>query len=69
MKIEIDPKLPPLASKPYPLLLKHHIFAKGKMENVLEARFLEFSMSPCATSVIVFPRKSKPVSLWLKQND
>ena len=30
MKIETDPKLPPVASKPYPLPLKHHKFVKEK---------------------------------------
>ena len=32
-----DPELPPVASKPYPLLLKHHEFVKEETENILEA--------------------------------
>ena len=41
MKIKTDPKLPCMASKPYPLPLKHHKFVKEEIENLLEARLIE----------------------------
>ena len=34
MKIETNPELHPVASKPYPLLLKHHKFVKEEIENL-----------------------------------
>ena len=37
IKINTDHNLPPAASKPYPLLLKHHKFVKEEIENLLEA--------------------------------
>ena len=37
MKIDADPNLPPIESKPYPLPLKHHKFVKDEIENLLEA--------------------------------
>ena len=57
MKIESVPKLPPVASKPYALPLKHHKFVKEEIENLLEAALIEYSMSPYATPVIVVLRK------------
>ena len=56
MKINTDPNLPPMASKPYPLLLKH-IFLKEEIENLLEAGLIERSMSPYVTPIIVASRK------------
>ena len=59
-KIETDPKLPPVASKPYPLPLEHHKYVKEETENLLEAGLIERSMSPCANPIIGTSRKSKP---------
>ena len=58
--IETDPELPPVVSKPYPLLLNHQKLVKVEIENLLEARLIERSMSPYAVLVIVVPEKSKP---------
>ena len=60
MKIETDPESPTVASKPYPLPLKHNNLVKEEIENLLEAGLIEYSMSPYATPVIVVPWKSKP---------
>ena len=58
--IDIDPNLPPVVSKPYPLPLKHHKFVKEEIENLLEAGQIEKSMSPYAAPIIEVPKKSKP---------
>ena len=63
MIIETDPNLPPVASKPYPLPLKHHKFIKAEIKNLPEVGLIERSMSPYATPVIVVPRKSKSGTL------
>ena len=59
MKIKTDPKLPPVASKPHPLPLKHYKFFKEEIENLLKAGLTECSMSGSI--------KSEPGALWLKQ--
>ena len=59
MVIETNPKLPPMVTKPYPLPLKHYQFVKEEIENLLEARLIERSMSPYAAPVIVVPGKCK----------
>ena len=60
MIIETDPNLPSVASKPYPLPLKHHKFVNEEIENQLEAGLIERSMIPYTKPMIVVPRKSKP---------
>ena len=55
-----DPKLLPVASKLYPLRLKHHKFIKQEIENQLEAGLIKRSMSPFVAPIIGVPRKSKP---------
>ena len=60
MKIDTDLHLPPVASKPYPLPLKHHKFVKEEIENLLGAGLIKSSISPYAVSIIVVLRKSKP---------
>ena len=60
MFIKTDPELPPVASKPYPLPLKHHKFIKEEIKNLLKAVLIEISMSPCTAPILVVPRKSKP---------
>ena len=37
MKTETDPNLAPVASKPYPVPLKHHKLVKEETENLLQA--------------------------------
>ena len=41
MRIYTDPNLSPVASKPYPLPLKHHKFVKEDIENLLESRLIK----------------------------
>ena len=60
MTIDTDPNLPHVASKPYPLPVKHHTFVKEEIENLLEAGLIERSMSSYAAPNIIVPRKSKP---------
>ena len=43
MTIEMDPELPPVMSKPFPLPLKYHKFMKEKTEHLLEAGLMEIS--------------------------
>ena len=62
MTIETDPKLSPVASKPYTLPVKCHKFVKEELENLLEAGLIKRSMSAYATPIIVVPRKNKPVA-------
>ena len=57
MKINTEPNLPSVASKPYPLPLKHHKFVKEEIENLLEAGLIERSMNPYGALIIVVPRK------------
>ena len=59
MTIKTDPELTPIANKPYPLALKHHTFLKEEIENLLEARLIERSMSPYAAPIIVVSTNSK----------
>ena len=56
MIIEMDQELPPVAGKPYPILLKCHKSLKEEIENLLEAALIDRSVSPYAAPVIVVPR-------------
>ena len=60
MPIEVDPELSHVASKLYPLPLKHHNFIKEEIKNLLEAELIERSKCPYITPVTVVPRKGKP---------
>ena len=60
MVIETDLELPPVATRPYHLPLKHHKIVKEEIGNLLEARLTERSMSPYTTSVIVVLKNCKP---------
>ena len=60
MTIKTDQELPAVASKSYPLLLKHHKFISEESENLLVAWLIKRSMSPYAIPIIVVPGKSKP---------
>ena len=51
MKIETDPKFPPVTSKPYLLPIKHHKFVKEGTRNLLEAGLIECSISLYAAPV------------------
>ena len=60
MRIEMGLELPPVASKPYPLPLKHHKFVKEEIEKLLQAGLIECLVSPYTTPVTVVSRKCKP---------
>ena len=59
MMIENNPELPLVASKSYPLSLKHHEPVKEEIENLEKAGLIECLISPFAALHIVVPRKSK----------
>ena len=69
MKIETDPKLPPLVSKPYALLLNYHKFVKEEIGNLLEAWYIECLVIPYTEPIIVTPCKVNQEPHWWKQND
>ena len=46
--IETPPDALPIASKPYPLALKHHQFVKEELQKLLQAGFIE---SICISSI------------------
>ena len=49
----------PIASKPYPLALKHHQFIKEELQKLLQAGLIEWSMSPYTSPVLVINKKSQ----------
>ena len=57
--IETPPDALPIASKPYPLVLKHHQFVKEELPKLLQADLIEWSMSPYASQVLVVNKKSQ----------
>ena len=63
--IETPPDALPIASKPYPLALKHHQFVKEELQKLLLAGLIEQSMSPYASPVLVVNKKSQHPSAEL----
>ena len=62
MKIDTNPNVPPVASKPYPLPLKHHKFMKEEIKKFIRSRTnRKINESLCITHYRS-PRKSKPVA-------
>ena len=57
--METPPDALPIASKPYPLALKHHQFVKEELQKLLQAGLIEWSMSLYASSVLVVNKKSQ----------
>ena len=57
--IETPPDALPIASKLYPLALKHHQFVKEELQKLLQAGLIEWSMSPYASLVLVVNKKSQ----------
>ena len=51
---------PPIASKPYTLLLKHYEWVQKEIETLERAGIIERSISPWATPVVIVPKKSAP---------
>ena len=60
MYIETDPNLPPAASKPYALPLKHQEWVRKELENLEKAEIIQRSLSPYASPIIVVRRKYPP---------
>ena len=63
--IETPPDALPIASKPYPLALKHHQFIKEELQKLLQAGLIEWSMSPYTSPVLVINKKSQHPSAEL----
>ena len=51
---------PPIASKPYTLLLKHYEWVQKEIETLERAGIIERSISPWASPVVIVPKKSTP---------
>ena len=62
MVLHTQPIALPVASKPYDLPLKHHIFIKEDLTNLLEADLIERSLNLYAAPIIVVPHKAPPGS-------
>ena len=56
--IETNPDLPPIASKPYTIPLKHQEFVKQELTKLLEAGLITHSISPYASPCLVVSKKS-----------
>ena len=56
--IETEPNLPPVASKPYVILLKHQEFVRQELLKLLEARLITRSISLYASPCLVVSKKS-----------
>ena len=59
MEIDMGDSLP-IAQNPYTLPLKHHEWVRKEIETLEKAGVIEKSLSPCASLVIVVPKKSAP---------
>ena len=60
MEIETE-NHPPIASKPYTLLLKHYEWVQKEIETLERAGIIiERSISPWASPVVIVPKKSAP---------
>ena len=61
VEMEIDTgNHPPIASKPYTLLLKHYDWVQKEIETLERAGIIERSISPWASPVVIVPKKSAP---------
>ena len=56
--IETDPNAPPIASKPYTILLKHQEFVKQELTKLLQPGLITSSISPYASHCLVVSKKS-----------
>ena len=61
MVLPTEPGAAPVASKPYDLSLKYHIFVKEELTNLLEVGLIERSLSLYELPIIVVPYKAP---LW-----
>ena len=51
---------PPIALKPYTLLLKHYEWVQKEIETLERAGIIERSIAPWASPVVIVPKKSAP---------
>ena len=51
---------PPVSSRPYTLVLKHHRWVQEEIETLERAGVITKSMSPWASPIVVVPKKSQP---------
>ena len=56
--IETDPDAPPIASKPYTILLKHQEFVKQELTKLLQAGLITCSISPYTSPCLVVSKES-----------
>ena len=63
--IVTPPDALPIASKPYPLALKHHQFVKEELQKLLQVGLIEQSMSPYTSPILVLNKKSQRPSAEL----
>ena len=63
MLVEIEIEMgnhPPIASKPYTLLLKHYSWVQKEIETLERAGIIERSISPWESPVVIVPKKRAP---------
>ena len=51
---------PPISSRPYTLVLKHHRWVQKEIETLERAGVITKSMSTWASPIVVVPKKSQP---------
>ena len=51
---------PPISSRPYTLVLKHHRWVQEEIESLKRAGVIAKSMSPWASPIVMVPKKSQP---------
>ena len=60
LKMEIETEGPPIASQPYVLPLKYHLFVCNEIANLERSGVIGKSLSPCASPIVVVPKKAPP---------
>ena len=51
---------PPISSRPYTLVLKHHRWVQEEIETLERSGVITKSMSPWANPIVTVPKKSQP---------
>ena len=58
---------PPISSRPYTLVLKHHRWVQEEIETLERAGVITKSMSPWASPIVMVPKKSQPGETPIKR--